>query len=376
MSADRSDRFVGVPSDYLIGPKPPNPGIVIDVDGDGETTAMVRDGVWSSDDHGLLEMLNLRQQYTTFTDDTSLASDAISFLGIQCAEGDAIPKHYRMNGVDYSKSTSKREAEGVKVMMEKFEPNVCEKLKFYVYLYSDPRTGKPFYVGQGQKNRVFAHLSEEKECPKVSMLEELRLLDRTPIIEILRYGLTKDEALLVEAAAIDLLHLDNLTNEVCGHGSNECGRGRVEDIAATLGAEPLLIEKEDSVILINIARNFRYGMSPQAIYDVTRSAWKVGKKREKAKYAFAVFERVVREVFEVAGWVEGGTTMRSTDPNGRHEPIPDRYEFVGQVAEDEVRRKYVGKNVGNYMVPGSQNPIKYVNCGKGGETGADEVVEA
>lgn len=257
-------------------------------------------------------------------------------------------------------------------MMQKFEPKVCEAMGYYVYLYIDPRTQKPFYIGKGQGNRVFSHLNDEHDCDKVTMIREIEALKLEPILEILKYGLTEEEALLVETTAIDLLDVEMLTNEVRGHGSKNGTRGRVEDIAAMLASAPLVISQDDSLILINIARAFRYGMSPHALYDVTRGAWKVGEKRNRARYAVAVYERIVREVFVIAGWVPGGSTMRSTDADGRHELIPARWEFVGQLAEESLRKKYVGKRVDNYVAPGSQNPIKYVNCGKGGETGEDE----
>jgi hypothetical protein len=257
-------------------------------------------------------------------------------------------------------------------MMQKFEPKVCEELGCYVYLYIDPRTHKPFYIGKGQGNRVFHHLNDDRECDKVKVINEIRKSGQEPILEILKYGLTDEQALLVESTAIDLMDVEMLTNEVRGHGGNHGMRGRVEDIAATLGAEPLVIAEDHPVILINIARAFRYGMSPQAIYDATRSAWKVGEKRHRPRYAFSVYARIVREVFIIVAWVPGGSTMRGGDADGRHQLIPDRYEFVGQVADESVRKRYIGKRIDGYMALGSQNPIKYVNCGKGGETGEDE----
>ncbi|MGH7821426.1 MAG: hypothetical protein ACREQ9_16810 [Candidatus Binatia bacterium] len=36
---------------------------------------------------------------------------------------------------------------------------VSRKLCYYVYLYVDPRTGKPFYVGKGRGPRCLSHIS-------------------------------------------------------------------------------------------------------------------------------------------------------------------------------------------------------------------------
>ena len=41
----------------------------------------------------------------------------------------------------------------------------------------------------------------------------------------------------------------------------------------------------------------------------------------------------------------------------------ERFEFVGKLASKKIQNKYLGKSVRYYFTRGSQNPIKYVNCG-------------
>lgn len=249
-------------------------------------------------------------------------------------------------------------------MPASFPPSVSEKPGHYVYLYLDPRTKKPFYVGKGKGNRCFSHLRDQRECEKVKQLKELRKLKRDPIVEILKYRLSGREALLVEAAAIDCFGIEELTNEIRGHSRRHGKRGRVEDIKAELSATPIRIEHP--VILINIAKNFHYGMTPQALYDATRSAWRVREsKAQNVDYALAVYRGVVREVYEIAGWFPAGQTMRTSDPDGRPKSRKKRdkkrMEFVGKKADEDVRRKYVGHAVKDYWRAGSQNPIRYAD---------------
>lgn len=243
--------------------------------------------------------------------------------------------------------------------MKKFPPKVAEQLKYYVYLYIDPRTGVPFYIGKGKGNRAFSHLNEVRESNKVRLIKEIRDSGYEPQIELLKYGLTEKDALLVEATGIDLLDIDNLTNRSRGHGSRHGARASVEEVIATLAAEP--IEITDPVILININRNYRYGLSAIELYDYTRSAWVVGKKRERAKYAMAVYRGIVREVYEIAAWVPGMATMLADDQRSTP-PDPRRWEFVGKIADDDVLNKYRDRSVADYFKPGAQNPIMYVNC--------------
>jgi len=192
-------------------------------------------------------------------------------------------------------------------------------------------------------------------------LDELRKLGKAPVVDILKYDLTEDEALLVEQTAIDLLGLESLTNAVRGFGARDSSRGRWEVIASMLDAKPARIKHPS--ILININRLYRHDLSPQELYDATRSAWKVGGKRTRPEFAMAVYRGVIREVYRIAGWVPGGSTMKTGELGERSRPRPGRWEFVGRLAEPAVRRKYVGKSVVSEFKPGAQNPVKYVKCG-------------
>lgn len=244
--------------------------------------------------------------------------------------------------------------------MNKFTPKAREQLKHYVYLLIDPCDDQVFYVGKGMDNRCFAHLSDEGESEKVEFIQKLRKLKLEPRIEILKYGLDNEEALLVESTAIDLLNVEKLTNRVRGFGSRKGSRGSVEEINATLDAKP--IEINEPCILININRMYRPNMTVHDLYDATRSAWKVGPKRETAEYALSIYGGVIREIYEISAWVPGGTTMKVRDEDGRSGPRPNRFEFVGQIANDDIRDKYRGRSVAHYFKRGAQNPIQYVNC--------------
>lgn len=109
-----------------------------------------------------------------------------------------------------------------------FSAPAIEKLGYYVYLYINPTDGKIFYVGKGKGNRAFQHLTDETEHDKNKKIKEIREQGKEPIIEILIHGLEDEEiALKIEAGAIDLLGINNLTNKVRGWGSSIVGRMEV-----------------------------------------------------------------------------------------------------------------------------------------------------
>ena len=235
----------------------------------------------------------------------------------------------------------------------KITSEIAAKLKNYVYVYSDPRNGKPFYIGKGRGNRVFSHLDDTSETDKVAAIASIRESKNEPRIDILRYGLTEAEALLVEAAAIDLIGLSKLSNRVAGHHSASFGRIGTRVLIAMLRAKPVKVRHK--AILITINQLFRSDMSPVEVYEATRGIWKLGPQREKAEYAFAVYQGIVQEVYRIKAWHRAGTlTYRTRDAKGFKSS--GRWEFEGAPAQD-IRARYIDKSVG----PGGQNPIRYVN---------------
>lgn len=240
-----------------------------------------------------------------------------------------------------------------------FNKDVINKLGFYVYLLLDPDTKEPFYIGKGKGNRIFHHLKHSSQkSDKVQKISELHEIGKEPILEILKYGLTEEQALLVESTAIDLIGIDKLTNIQKGHGSKNGSRSNVKDLAIELTGDPKNIQFEEPGLLIKISRRWSYSMSAIELYDSTRSCWKLAKdKVNKIQYAFAVYDNVIREVYEVRAWLPAGSSMVSYE---REAVNTERMEFVGVVANQSIRKKYLGKNVGAFFPKGAANPVQYV----------------
>lgn len=243
-------------------------------------------------------------------------------------------------------------------MVKQFSKEVINKLKYYVYMYSDPETDEIFYVGKGIGNRVFSHLIDPDDTEKGKYIK--RILDRgqEPKIEILTHGLEDERtALKVEAAIIDLIGKEKLTNRVRGWQSGVFGRVEVNQLVSHYDREKVTID--EPAVLIRINNFFRYDLTDIELYDTTRGVWRIGNKREKVKYAFAVYDGIVHEVYRVMAWFPAGSTLNT---RGNHENEKERrWEFVGRIAEETVREKYLRKSVEHYFKSGAQNPIRYVN---------------
>lgn len=236
--------------------------------------------------------------------------------------------------------------------------DVARKLGYYVYLLVNPLDDSIFYVGKGKGKRALAHLQDTRRSRKTEVLKRIRSAGMTPEIEILAHGLKDEEAAFrIEAGVIDALSLPAITNEIRGWETKKFGRLPLKDIVALYRKKKVTIKEPGIVIRIN--RLYRPGMTPTELYDATRGVWVVGPQREKAKYAFAIFGGVIREVYEIAQWLPAGSTL-STRPPGDVR-APGRWEFVGRLAPERLRKQYLDRYVGHTFRQGNQNPISYVN---------------
>ena len=230
--------------------------------------------------------------------------------------------------------------------MKQFSQAVCEKIGYYVYVLKDPRNSEIFYIGKGKGNRVFQHvacaLETEDGSDKLNLIREILNEGKNVEYYILRHGLaTEKDALEIESACIDLIGLDNLTNEIKGHNSWESGMKTADEIVQHYDAKAITIT--EPTIIININKLYKRFMKDNELYNTTRSSWKLGSKKNEAKYVIAAYRGLVREVYKINSWNQVG----------------DRWEFTGEVAEKEIRYKYLNQSLENYTKKGSQNPIKY-----------------
>lgn len=237
--------------------------------------------------------------------------------------------------------------------VQKFPPLVAEQIGHYVYILTDPANGERFYVGKGTGDRIFAHVREavEKPCEneKLQRIRDIKARGQEVRYEVVRYGLSEKEAFEVEAAIIDLF--PQLTNEQVGHEADERGLMSVSEIVAKYEAEP--IEITEPAILFIVNKGFERNITLEQLYEVTRGFWSLGERRNKAEYAFAVKNSIVRQVYKIDAW--------KLVKEGRLEAKrQDGWQFSGEIAYDMQR--YVGRSVTSYITRGAQNPIRYVNC--------------
>jgi len=182
--------------------------------------------------------------------------------------------------------------------------SVIENLGYYVYFLQDPRTDEIFYVGKGAKDRVFQHLKcaieTDGETEKLDRIRDIARSGHDVKHFILRHGLTEPVAFEVEAAVIDFIGVNKLSNIQGGHRSDDYGLKTIGEISAMYEADELITD--EPILLININKLYRRDMTDKELYDATRESWVVGHRREKVRYAVATYRGLTREVYTIHKW--------------------------------------------------------------------------
>jgi hypothetical protein len=140
-------------------------------------------------------------------------------------------------------------------------------------------------------------------------------------------------------------------------------------IPAPINSDPTSIALiDDPVVTININQQYTHAVTAEDLYNCTRGLWHLNRQRVKrAKYLFAVYQSVIREVYEIERCIPGTKETREywekrCLSQGRPigpEKTEGRSEMIGRLASETVRKKYVGKRI---AVRFTQNPVRYFNC--------------
>lgn len=219
---------------------------------------------------------------------------------------------------------------------------------YYVYVYSHPDTRQPFYVGKGRGGRALAHLDfEEAENEKQKIIEALRRQGRKPIIEIIQWGMSEDAAFAAEAALIQHIGLDQISNKVRGRGGNKLHADFIEYIRRKTPLQRSVRQGEEMLVL-SANRFYRNGMSRFELYDAVRGNLKVSESRVKAcRVVLVVLWRYVIDVYLNPECVEAGTEARMFEQDDDAED--EGFDLVAGFADVDYRNRFVGRALDSHF---------------------------
>lgn len=254
-------------------------------------------------------------------------------------------------------------------MITEFNPDVHEKLKFYVYRLVDPRNGKTFYVGKGKGNRVFEHANavdfsfyknsvirptEDNDDPaKIRIIAEIKRKGLEVIHIIQRWGMSDSTALEVESAFIDYFGLEHLSNKQKGH-DDERGMRWTDDLNNELSAKPFedydpkKPTKCPKFILIKI-NDYSINLKNGDLYEAVRASWRINPDiANKYPYVLAVRYGIVVGVYQIneKGWKKTADGKRAF--------------FDGTDAPNKIKKHFLDKRIPErFRKKGLSNPCLY-----------------
>ncbi len=256
-------------------------------------------------------------------------------------------------------------------------PDVIAQMDNYVYRLCDPLTDETLYVGKGSSVRVHAHIGaaeDEGQTRKDIAIRELITAGRRPIERIVRWGLTKDEAFMLESSLISILKPE--LNSVKGHDHVDTDV-TVTELNARLGAAPYDVRQlPDDVLFVKVRwgrykpyedEDIWYENEPyealelrgdSAIIDRICGDWRVGihSARRITRIAAITSGGVVRSVFDAAGLTAVTSPPGSTV---RYKTVRYRWSSLSRVDAPYVGCRLVHGDVPDTDPTKCQSPVLY-----------------
>ena len=209
----------------------------------------------------------------------------------------------------------------------------ADKSKYYVYALID-KNGIPFYIGKGCKKRMWQHDLETEKRLDEEMNGNIKSKDNEETLKakhkkiaelgnegfdhvIIKWGLTQNEAFMVESALINLLKFSGcrLTNIANGHSSEKEKSSQIkktialtdDDFLKSCCREVISYESIDEPCLFTCINNSldldeyeKIESKDDYIIDCARGIWRIDEsKAKKAKYLIAVYNSVIYGIAEI-----------------------------------------------------------------------------
>ena len=259
---------------------------------------------------------------------------------------------------------------------QKFDDIAATKVGYYVYALRDPRDKSIFYVGKGIKNRWYDHILEarsstDNESLKLTRIREIEAAGLEVDAFLVRHGIPTEKAAYdIEAAIIHAYRLlevsgvnpgVELTNLAEVHNPDR-GLTNVR-IAQTLFNAPPAPPITVPCVFLRIPQLWYPDMSDEQLRQATLGWWsrkEVINGKEKAQYAFALKDRIIRGIYKIdpSMWRERIEGDRDWKVDLGKEP---RWGFPDCFPAPEMSH-YLNTSVNHLYKTGNASAARFLNC--------------
>lgn len=242
--------------------------------------------------------------------------------------------------------------------MQKFNEMVTKGLAHYVYALADPRSEGSlaacvFYIGKGQGNRCFHHAREEREKGeeplkeeqhKLGTLRDIRESGHEVEVMIVAHGLSKTQALRLEATLIPFL---GVTNKAAGHGDGGLwlSSTQIEELHDNPISRHDAPELAGNILIVSLNQQDidALAQDEKAMAKATLGEWNIGEERSrKVDLLIGVKRGLIVSIFETHKDAVGVTKFKreAAKEKGKHR----RSIFCGTRARD-LEQKLKGRSL-------------------------------
>ena len=175
---------------------------------------------------------------------------------------------------------------------------------YYVYIYQDPNDSRPFYVGKGSNDRMYAHLKETKENTsnylKWCKIQSIKNRGEEPIISVVYETTDEESAYNFEATLISKYGRKGLDEN--GILTNRCNDNRPPSYAASLPRSKEYLKNMS--LAKQGSKNPMFGKPP---WNLGITGYSTSKKGQKRKWITngEISKQVLREDPVPEGWRRG-----------------------------------------------------------------------
>ena len=224
---------------------------------------------------------------------------------------------------------------------------------YYVYQLVDPRSNKPFYIGEGKENRAYSHLEFKSRCNNPHKDRKIKQIQNQGLqvkVEFLYKNLSKEQSILLEEKIIDSIGLENLTN-ITKNAHPPVLKGRKNGFYGKTHTDENKIKCGSS----NLGRDTKTTKGKEKISNFMKNQWSDENYRNQQ----------IQNLKARKGEKRSATAIESYKKSAQkrvENMSPEKRSEISKKAAETRKKKYQGLKKKQYIDENGRKRFKYVSA--------------